>query len=277
MSVDQHYENFPVASFLVPAELRPHVVAIYRFARHADDVADEGNAEPSARLMALANLDGDVEALFSGRQVTSPTVLALASLRDMAIPEIDERPFRALLSAFKQDITTHEYQDFAQLLDYCERSANPVGRLMLALMGVHDQAAKHASDKICTALQLINFWQDAALDAARGRIYVPKDDFLRFNTTPIGFPQYPLHRALMRHQCERTETLMDGGLSLLDHLSGRFRLEIAFTIAGGLRILEKIRRSDFDVQTRPRLHWYDSFRLVFLASRVLFRSRRRIQ
>lgn len=277
MAVDQHYENFPVASFLVPAEIRPYVIAIYRFARQADDLADEGEVEPATRLAALAILDEDVLALFAGRRVASPTVQALATLRDACVPGVDERPFRALLSAFMQDITTHEYPDFAQLLDYCDRSANPVGRLMLALMRVRDAAARDASDKICTALQLINFWQDAGVDAARGRVYVPKADFLRFNTIPEDFPRHPEHQALMRYQCERTEILMKEGTSLLAYLTGRFRLEIAFTIAGGLRIIEKIKNNDFDVRARPVLRWYDSFRLIFLASRALLSSRRRTQ
>lgn len=277
MAVDQHYENFPVASRLVPADIRPHVVAIYRFARHADDLADEGNAQPDERRHALANLDKDVRALFAGEQVTSPTVLGLTSLRDASIPGVDEWPFRDLLSAFMQDVSVHEYHDFDQLLDYCRRSANPVGRLMLALMRVSDQAAIEASDRICTALQLINFWQDAAIDAARGRIYVPKADFLRFNAAPATFPKHPQDQSLMQYQCERTEILMNEGATLLGYLSGWFRLEIAFTIAGGLRILEKIRRNDFDVRIRPTLRWYDSFRLIFLASRALLLSRRRTQ
>jgi squalene synthase HpnC len=276
MAVDEHYENFPVASFLVPARIRPCVVAIYRFARHADDLADEGDTEPAVRLAALTALDDDVKALFSGRPVTLPTVLALAPLRDAGIPGLDERPFRDLLSAFMQDVRIREYGNYSELLDYCRRSANPVGRLMLALMQVRDAAAAEASDHICTALQLINFWQDAAIDAARGRVYVPQEDFARHNVSAAGFPKHPQHRAVMRYQCERTGALMDRGAALLPHLSGTFRLEIAFTIAGGLCILEKIAGNDFDVRSRPVLRWYDSFRLVFLAARALFMSPRHI-
>lgn len=275
MAVDQHYENFPVASLLIPAAIRPFVVAIYRFARYADDVADEGDAGAVSRLAALDALDKEIQALFSGENTTAPTVHGLQPLREARIPDVDVRLFRDLISAFRQDVGTHRYANFDMLMDYCSRSANPVGRLMLALIGVRNESAKMASDRICSALQLINFWQDASQDAARGRIYVPQEDFLRFDTSSVTFPQYPEHRDLMRFQCERAERLMMEGVQLLSHLSGRFRLEIAFTIAGGLRMIEKIRRNDFDVRIRPTLRWYDSPRLLFLATRALFRSGRR--
>lgn len=274
MAVDQHYENFPVASILIPSAIRPFVVAIYRFARHADDVADEGDDDAPARFAALDALDNDVHALFDGGPVNAPTVRALAPLRDAHFKNIDERPFRHLLSAFRQDVATREYPDFDALMDYCRRSANPVGRLMLALANIHDEAAKIASDHICSALQLINFWQDAALDASRGRIYVPQEDFLRFGTSSAVFPKFPEHRELMRFQCERTELLMQAGVPLLSHLSGRFLLEIALTVAGGQRILEIVKRNDYDVRIRPTLRWYDSPRLLFLAARALLQSRR---
>lgn len=275
MAVDQHYENFPVASLLVPAAMRAHVVAIYRFARHADDIADEGDAPAPRRQRALMALVTDIEKLFAGHSAASiaaPTVRALAPLRDAGIPGIGRQPFLDLLSAFSQDTVTDRYPGRAELLDYCRRSANPVGRLMLALAGVSDSEALRASDQICTALQLINFWQDAAIDAARGRIYVPLDAFARHQVVVDGFPAHPLHRALMREQCEAACDLMLQGTSLLAHLRGRFRLEIAFTIAGGLRILEKIAARDFDVRQRPVLRWYDVPRLAVLAGRACRRS-----
>ena len=140
---------------------------------------------------------------------------------------------------------------------------------MLALSGVSDSGSLEASDQICTSLQLINFWQDAAVDASRGRIYVPQEDFTNFIVAHDGFPQHPEHRALMRFQCERTRVLMQSGAPLLATLRGRLRLEIAFTMAGGLRILEKIARNDFDVRMRPTLRWYDSPRLLLIALRLL--------
>ncbi len=274
MAVDLHYENFPVASFLVPPAIRPHVVAIYRFARHADDVADEGDADAASRLSRLAQLRADVEALFRHQPVDAATVRMLAPLRDAGIPGIDAKPFLDLLSAFSQDVRTQRYDNYSVLADYCRRSANPIGRLMLALSDVRDAASIQSSDQICTSLQLINFWQDAALDASRGRIYVPQQDFAKFNVRERGFPQHPQHQALMQFQCERARALMLAGVPLLAALRGRLRLEIAITMAGGLRILEKIKSNDFDVRIRPKLRWYDSFRLLFLALRLLSSSGR---
>lgn len=274
MAVDQHYENFPVASFLVPPAMRPFVVAIYQFARHADDVADEGDADAETRLSQLTQLRADVEALFRDQPVDAPTVRMLALLRDAAIPGIDAKPFLELLSAFSQDVRIHRYESYAALEDYCRRSANPVGRLMLALANVRDATSIASSDRICTSLQLINFWQDAAIDASRERIYVPQEDFAKFNVSEHGFPQHPKHQPLMRFQCERARNLMLAGTPLLATLRGRLRLEIALTMAGGLRILEKIEMSEFDVRVRPKLRWYDSPRLLFFALRLLLNSGR---
>ena len=273
MAIDQHYENFPVASFFVPHQIRAYVVAIYRFARYADDIADEGNANDQSRLSQLALLHADVEALFRFETTTTSVVRALTPLRDAAIPGISAQPFLDLLSAFSQDVHTKRYETFDDLIDYCRRSANPVGRLMLALMKVHETTSIRASDQICTALQLVNFWQDAAIDASRGRIYIPQHDFARFNVLDEKFPHHPDHLALVRFQCERTRAMMLAGAPLIGALQGRFRIEIAFTVAGGLRILEKIKSNQFDVRIRPTLRWYDAPRLLFLATCALLSSR----
>ena len=276
MAVDQHYENFPVASALLPSSIRPYVIAIYRFARYADDVADEGEATPEQRLAVLAKLDREVRALFAGAEPSAssqPVVRNLQALR-AAYPEIDAGPFVSLLSAFAQDVVMKRYDDFGQLLDYCRRSANPVGRLMLALIRVRDVRALSASDDICSALQLINFWQDAAVDASRGRVYVPQEDFRRLGLLDVNFPQHPSHRLLMQQQCERARDMMNSGTALLPYLAGRFRIEIALTIAGGLRILEKIAANGYDVTLRPVLRWYDLPRLTILAWTAWRRSRR---
>lgn len=273
MAVDQHYENFPVASFFVPPQIRAHVVAVYRFARHADDIADEGDADDATRLSQLAALRGDIEALFRSEPAAIPVVQALAPLRDAAVSGVSAQPFLDLLSAFSQDVGTKRYDTFELLTDYCRHSANPVGRLMLALVGVQGAASIRASDQICTALQLINFWQDAAIDVSRGRIYVPQQDFARFNVSDKSFPRHPDHQALMQFQCERARSIMLAGAPLIRVLRGRFRIEIAFTVAGGLRILEKIARNRFDVSIRPRLRWYDAPRILFLATRTLLSSR----
>ncbi len=272
MTVDEHYENFPVASVLVPSATRPFVIALYRFARHADDVADEGDASAEERLATLSALDEDLIGLFGGGEAQAPTVRGLSVIRDARHITISAQPFRDLLDAFRQDLTVRRYKSYEQLLEYCRRSANPVGRIMLAFVGVNDARAFAASDQICTSLQLINFWQDAGVDASRGRIYVPELEFVQHAVSPERFPMHPTHRELMRTQCDRARDLLTSGLPLLSYLSGRFRLEIAFTIAGGLRILDKIATNDWDVSQRPTLRWYDSLPILCHATRVWFRA-----
>jgi hydroxysqualene synthase len=267
MSVDNHYENFPVASILLPPAMRPFVAAIYRFARHADDIADEGDAPADVRAAALDALAANINALWHGESVREPTVAALASLRDAALPGADQAPFLALLSAFRQDLFQKRYPDEAALLDYCARSANPVGRLMLALVGVTDAKSVAHSDAICSALQLINFWQDAAIDASRGRVYVPQTSFQAMGLSDANFPDAQEHRELMQKECDAALALLLSGVPLVAALTGRFRWEIAFTIAGGQRILQKIAANQFDVTRRPVLRWYDSPRLLWLAIR----------
>lgn len=266
MSVDNHYENFPVASVLIPRQMRPFVVAIYRFARHADDIADEGDAPADERAAALDRLADDVRALWRHSPAGAAVVAALAPLRDAALPGADDTPFLQLLSAFRQDLYQQRYVDREQLLDYCARSANPVGRLMLALFGATDPCALRHSDAICSALQLINFWQDAAIDATRGRIYVPQSSFAAAGITEAHFPSETVHCGVVRVECEFARSLLLSGAPLLAALHGRFRWEIAFTIAGGQRILEKIAANDFDATRRPVLRWYDSLRLMRLAA-----------
>jgi squalene synthase HpnC len=269
MAVDNHYENFPVASWLIPAHIRPYVAAIYRFARAADDIADEGNASSEERLQLLSPIELGVKAIFNGQSTDNEIASFAQIIWANKIEGITDKPFLALLSAFKQDVVKKRYASRAELLDYANRSANPVGRLMLALFAVRTESAARASDAICTALQLINFWQDAAIDASRGRIYVPLEAFARHNVDETNFPSHPKHRELMRAQCEHANAMLWSGASLLRELSGRFRYEIAFTIAGGARILEKIEAHDFNVTIRPTLRWYDSARLVMLAWRAL--------
>jgi squalene synthase HpnC len=273
MAVDQHYENFPVASWLIPAHIRPHVAAIYRFARAADDIADEGDATAEDRLNLLSPIEIGVKSIFNGQSTNNKIASQLQIIWANRIEGINESPFLALLSAFRQDVVKKHYASRDELLDYANRSANPVGRLMLALFAVRSETAGRASDAICTALQLINFWQDAAIDASRGRIYVPQEEFVRHHVDNIDFPVYSKHRNLMRAQCEHANAVLWSGVSLLKELRGRFRFEIAFTIAGGARILEKIEGNDFNVTIRPTLRWYDCLRLLQLAYRALHLSK----
>ena len=236
-----HYENFPVASRLVPARLRPAVIAVYRFARCADDLADEGDAAPGARLAALEVFARALDAIERGETPALAPFPALAdAIRTHRLPMA---PFHDLLSAFSQDVTTTRYATFLDLADYCRRSANPVGRLMLALYGVGGQANERASDSICTGLQLANFWQDIAIDWNKGRLYVPLEDLQRFG---IGESQIASGRvdadwrALMAFQTARARARLDTGRPLLRALPWRLRLEIGAVIAGGRRILARI-------------------------------------
>jgi squalene synthase HpnC len=265
MAVDNHYENFPVASFLVSSRIRPYVIAIYRFARFADDIADEGTFDDAIRTARLDELSDELTEFWQSGNAETPAVCGLLRLREANIDGVDLQLFQDLLSAFKQDVVKKRYASRLELLDYTRRSADPVGRLMLALVGVRDEQSKQHSDAICSALQLINFWQDAAVDASRGRIYVPIDEFNRHGTSQNDFPLYPEHSALMRAQCDHARALLLSGAPLLEQLTGRFRWEIAFTLAGGQRILEKIAANDFDVRKRPTLRWYDSLRSLRLA------------
>jgi len=267
-----HYENFPVASRLVPARLRPAVVAVYRFARAADDFADEGDAPADARLAALDTFDRALDAIERGETPSLAPFPALAAA--IRAHDLPLAPFRALLSAFRQDVTTDRYETREALLDYCTRSANPVGRIMLSLFGVDGAAAHSASDAICTGLQLANFWQDVAIDAAKGRIYLPREDLARFG---IGEQEVlaghmgPGWAALMAYETARTRVHFVEGRPLLALLPWRLRLEIGAVIAGGSRILDRIDAVRGDVfRRRPTLKGVD---WVAVAMRALFNAR----
>jgi squalene synthase HpnC len=250
-----HYENFPVASRLVPARLRPAVQAIYRFARTADDLADEGDAPPGSRLAALETFSRALEAIERGETPALAPFPALATA--IRTHDLPLAPFHDLLSAFRQDVTTTRYATFSEVADYCERSANPVGHLMLALYRARSPANERASDAICTGLQLANFWQDVAIDWAKGRLYVPQDELLRFGVTEAqiaagrGDGGWP---ALMRFQTARARAMLESGRPLLRALPWRLRLEIGAVIAGGRRILARIDDAGGDVfRRRPVL------------------------
>lgn len=273
MAVDQHYENFPVASWLIPSHIRPLVAALYRFARGADDIADEGDASADERLFALSSIAKGVDDVFDNLATNNIIAVYVRSIRAYSVEGIDRKPFLALLSAFRQDVVKKRYASRFELLDYASRSANPVGRLMLLFFGIRSESSQHASDAICSALQLINFWQDVAIDIAKGRIYVPQEEFAKHGVDESDFPSHLKHRELMQAQCEHANAMLWSGCSLLRELRGRFRYEIAFTIAGGARILEKIAANDYDVTKRPTLRWYDSARLVWLALCALKRSK----
>jgi squalene synthase HpnC len=245
-----HYENFPVASLLLPAPLREPVEIIYRFARSADDFADEGSDPPEVRLRKLNDYRQQLDA------PSSDFFLNLQKLiREQELPV---QLFADLLDAFSQDVTKKRYADFPELLDYCRRSANPVGRLLLHLFKRTTDSDFRQSDAICTALQLINHWQDVDLDYSKdNRVYLPQDEMARFGVSERHLQQKLVDESwkqLMAFQVERARTLMLSGQGLGKSLRGRIGLEIRATVQGGLRVLEKIERVGYDVfRRRPVL------------------------
>ena len=258
MPVD-HYENFPVASFLMPAPLRRPIEVIYRFARSADDIADEGDASAEERLAGLAAYQAELDRIETGTAPQTPLFVALAEvIRQHALPI---QLFRDLLDAFAQDVVKKRYADYPELLDYCRRSANPVGRLVLHLFGRTEPEHLAQSDHICTALQLINFWQDVAVDWQKSRVYIPQTDLQRFRVdeADIAAGRWSANwAALMDHQIDRTGALMERGAPLVHALPGRLGWEIRLTVQGGLRILERLRQVRGNVfARRPKLGRWD--------------------
>jgi squalene synthase HpnC len=250
MPVD-HYENFPVASILLPRTLRRPVELIYRFAREADDFADEGVLPDAARLDALDAFGRQLHAIREGRAPDIPWFGELG--RMVHQHRLPLHAFEDLLSAFRQDVTQHRYATFDEVLDYCRRSANPVGRLVLALYGVHDARAYAWSDSICSSLQLINFAQDVDIDYRKGRVYFPLDEVARFGLTEQDIAESrigPRWESFMRFQTDRARAMLFAGRPLGRLLKGRAGLEMRMIIAGGARILEKIERVRGDVFTR---------------------------
>jgi squalene synthase HpnC len=250
-----HYENFPVASWLAPAALRPAIVAIYHFARAADDIADEGDAVASERLAQLAHYGAMLGRISAGGRPDEPPFAALAdAIREHTLPMA---PFRDLLSAFRQDVVKTRYQNFRELLDYCSRSANPVGRLLLHLYRIDDRERQEQADAICTGLQLANFWQDIAIDWNKGRVYLPADDMIRCEVTEkqIADGRCDEHwRQLIAFEVQRTRAMLESGRTLAQALPLRLKLELRMVVAGGLRILRSIDAVGGDVfRHRPVL------------------------
>ncbi len=269
MAVD-HYENFPVASLLLPARLREPVAAIYWFARSADDIADEGNAPAQARLRDLDRYREELHALRDGRP--PQTALFLRLQRTVDAHDLPLTPFYDLLDAFSQDVVKKRYADFDELLDYCRRSANPVGRLMLHLYGGVDATNLRHSDAICSALQLINFWQDIEIDYRKQRIYIPQDDIARFGVAETHFATQCVDdawRALMRFEVERASAMLESGAPLARALPGRIGLELRMIVQGGRRMIEKLRARNGEIfERRPVLTVPDWPLMLWRAARM---------
>lgn len=262
-----HYENFPVASWLLPAPLRRPVSIIYRFARSADDFADEGDLPASQRLAQLDNYRQELDRMKSG---IAPRQALFAQLGQIAREyRLPPQLFYDLLDAFAQDVVKKRYADFAEVMDYCRRSANPVGRLLLHLFGAASERNLAQSDAICSSLQLINFWQDVAIDWGKDRVYLPQDELQRFGVSEreiAGGVISSQWQSLMRFQVARARALMESGAPLGRSLPGRIGLEIRTIVQGGLRILEKIDKAEGDVyHHRPVLRAYDWPLLLFRA------------
>jgi len=250
-----HYENFPVASWLVPANLRGAIVAIYAFARSADDFADEGDAPAEERIAALDRYAAQLHRIAAGERPQEPPFPALTDA--IRAHDLPLAPLHALLSAFRQDVDKTRYADFAEVLDYCTRSANPIGRLLLHLYGVTDAASLRRSDAICTALQLANFWQDVAVDWRKDRVYLPLDDMRRYGVGERHIADAicdDAWRNLMRFETARARSMLEDGRALARSLPWRLRLELRLVVAGGLRILRRIDDVGGDVfRYRPTL------------------------
>ena len=280
MSID-HYENFPVASILLPARLRPAVRNIYRYARSADDIADEGDAGPEERLRQLGEYRLALDEI-------SSTALGEDhddSVRRVFVPlhhtiqqhKLPLQPFNDLLSAFEQDVIKTRYATDAELLDYCRRSANPVGRLMLHLYKAAQPQNIEWADAICTGLQLTNFWQDVAIDWKKDRVYIPQDalqkhqvseDYIASNTGRTGpLPSDHHWHSLMRAQTQQAREHLQYGLPLCRTLPGRIGFELRLVVHGGLRILERLDELHYDMFfQRPTLRKSDGLRLLVRAA-----------
>ncbi len=262
-----HYENFPVGSIFLPQRLRAPIRAIYAFARSADDFADEGDDSAEVRLAKLAEYHAYLNALERGESVEHPIFQAL--LPHIQRFDLPYPLFHDLLSAFEQDCTKTRYAHFGEVMDYCKRSANPIGRLLLKLYG--DEDAKHQawSDGICSALQLINFLQDVAVDWQKNRIYLPQDEMAKFGISERQIADGrsdALWQQFMKGQIERARRMLQAGAPLGRALPGRIGFEMRLIILGGERILFQLHESRGNMfQHRPQLQWRDALSMFWRA------------
>lgn len=268
-----HYENFPVASLLLPAAMRKPIAVVYRFARSADDFADEGERSPAERLALLDGYRAELNRIAAEQP---PQSALFRDLRDQVlIPhQVPLQLFHDLLDAFAQDVVKTRFADFGEVMQYARRSANPVGRIVLHIAGRASTRHLAWSDGICAALQLINFWQDVAIDWQKGRVYLPQDELARFGVSEAQIAAGTVDdnwRALMAFQVDRTRRMLRAGSPLGQALPGRLGLEIRMTILGGDAILKKTQACGYDVfHQRPRLRAHD---WPLLLLRALFPKR----
>jgi len=261
---EKHYENFPVASLALPKSMRKPVSVIYAFARQADDFADEGELNREERIALLNGFRLELERIRNRKEPETALFAELSTvIRQYGLPL---QPFHDLLDAFTQDIDRKRYEDFTELIAYCEKSANPVGRLLLILYGVDSERNRFYSDKICSSLQLINFLQDVEIDYAMDRIYLPQDEMMRFGISESDIASRHAGQswqALMAFQADRARKMMLEGAPLAKIMKGRFSFEMKLIVLGGLAILDKLEKAGGDVyRNRPRLERRDWLYLV---------------
>ena len=257
-----HYENFPVGSFLLPREIRKPIRLVYAFARVADDIADEGDDTPEARVFQLEAWEGEFQRAMAGGSGDG-FFHDLAGM--VARNRLPVSHFHELIEAFKMDARGTTYETFEDLKFYCRHSANPIGRILLHLFRSATDEHCRWSDAICTALQLTNFWQDLRVDIMRNRFYIPREDLERFGLTvaDLRSPEEKSGvRSLLKFQVERTRAMFAEGRPLLGSIDKRFALELRLTVHGGMKILEKIAAQNYDVSRRPTLSLYDRIHLL---------------
>ncbi len=246
-----HYENFPVVSWLLPRELRPHIFALYAYCRGVDDLGDKSEGD---RLALLDDWEAELRRCYDGSPSDARFVALADTIRRFDIPP---EPFLRLIEANRRDQRTNRYQTFDELLDYCTYSANPVGRLVLYVFGYRDEERARLADSTCTALQLANFWQDVRRDLKMGRVYIPLGDMAWFQYSEADLAARkatPEFRRLMRFEVARTREYFARGLPLANRIRGRLRLDLRMFTFGGLAVLDQIERQRYDVLTRrPRV------------------------
>ena len=261
-----HYENFPVISLFLPSKLRKHVAVVYQFARQADDLADEGSGSLRKKIDSLEEYENLFKDCIEGKYADS-----FWSALNHTITEFNLTPkyFFDLLSAFKQDVYKNFYRDFDEILYYCERSANPVGRIILEFFDIRDKESIEYSDAVCTALQLTNFYQDISVDVIKNRIYIPEDELKKFDINSASIFQKEFSddfKDLLKYQVERTKLLFQKGRKLLPRLGKNLRFQIRLTILGGEEILRKIEKINYNtLNIRPKLSKMDYSKLFFKA------------
>ncbi len=264
-----HYENFPVVSFLIPKRLRRHVAVVYRFARTADDIADDEALSVAEKYFRLTDFEKSFEKALAGNSENEFWDSLQNTIKEF---NLSRENFFNLLKAFRSDIEMNGFETFADVLNYCSFSANPVGRIILELFEIRDKSAFLFSDKICTALQLTNFYQDVSRDIMLDRIYLSRDEMKEFSVTKEQIAEGAIDnnfRMLMQRQVERTKTMFEEGKGLLNYLKGGLKKEIAWTILGGEEILKKIEANNYDtLNFRPAINKRDLIQLIFKALKM---------